>query len=151
MLVPSLREIDPVMSEKWLWTHGWSPIYKSFIYLAIISVVHWWCLFDLFQTMKRRERVVLDSEKDFWKEVKSELMSEEEAGDEVILKTPGWRAPELNNLIKALDERLKERGHMRKLVKRMKRSAEMSSRRRPIDTRQHLYFQNQNKLWTQNY
>ncbi|XP_077866044.1 uncharacterized protein LOC144353328 [Saccoglossus kowalevskii] len=59
------------------------------------------------QTMERMERVLVEKEKEPWKNVKSELMSNEEDGDEeVFFKSLPWRAQKLNDLIKVLDMRL---------------------------------------------
>ncbi|XP_070563389.1 uncharacterized protein C14orf93 homolog [Ptychodera flava] len=88
------------------------------------------------QTLKRRERVISEEEKDFWKNVKAELMSDEEPCDEenvVILKTPAWRAEPLNQLIKQLDDRLDEKGVFSRMVKKRNRCSLPSTRCRPIN------------------
>ena len=80
--------------------------------------------------------MLADDEKDFWKPVKSELMSDEDPasdGDEIIIKTPAWRAELLNELIKTLDKRVEENFVFKRMIKKKRRQVVApSNRSRPL-------------------
>ncbi|XP_077862159.1 uncharacterized protein LOC144343516 [Saccoglossus kowalevskii] len=74
------------------------------------------------QTMKRRSRVLSsDEEREVWRNLTPELMSDEEEGDDdttIVLSAPACRSQRLNSLICQLDERLKDKGVFKRFIKK---------------------------------
>ncbi|XP_077996815.1 uncharacterized protein LOC144450121 [Glandiceps talaboti] len=86
------------------------------------------------RSMKRRESVLRgNEEKELWKWVTPELMSDEETLDDntLLIKSPSWRASKLNEIIARADERLDMKGVFKRLQKKRIKSTVYSSRPRP--------------------
>ena len=73
-------------------------------------------------------------ERPLWKDVTQEIMSDEEdVGDSLKVKTPGWRSEQLTTLIQKLDERHNESLRMasRQPLKKLRVDADSPMKRKP--------------------
>ena len=88
----------------------------------------------LSQLFERRSKFIAEDEWALWQGVTQELMSDEEdQGNTLKVKSPGWRCAELDELIEELDKRSEDKAsdESKQVLKKRRVVAESPMKRRP--------------------